>query len=133
MTWKDKIALDLCTSSPTPGSSGPGQMTPGLTGTYNSELRDKAAQHTPPVPPEYMGLEGQYDPCGLVHRLAQALDQDTQLSKVDTMTLAQQGGVIAITGWVKNRQLLDQIVEIAEHLDGTRSVDVRQVTVKSGA
>jgi Tfp pilus assembly protein PilN len=80
-----------------------------------------------------MGLEGEYDPCGLARRLAHALDQDAQLAQVKTLTLAQQGNSLALAGDIGSRQALEKIVTIARHLDGAHSVDVSQVQVDSNS
>ena len=131
MTWQDQIALDQCRSATSIGAPSASRMTPGLTDQYNQDLREKAGQRTPPVPPEFMGIEGEYDPCGLARRLAHALDQNAQLVEVDTLTLTQQGNALALTGRIDSRQALEKIVDIARHLDGTRAVDVSQVRVGS--
>jgi hypothetical protein len=131
MTWHDHIALDLCGAPNAVGAPTTSHMQPGLTGQYNRELREKAGQRTPPVPPEFMGMEGEYDPCGLARRLAQALDQDAQIAEIDILTLTQQGNSLALTGHIHNQQALEKIVHIARHLDGTHSVDASQVRVDS--
>lgn len=125
MTWHHQIDFDQCGDAQ--GKSHH-PMTPGLTDTYDDELRDKASAHTPPAPPECMGLEGEYDPLGLVHRLAEALDHDTRLSEIPTLRLSQQGSTICISGQVDNDLVIDRIVDIARHLDGTRAVNVDQVS-----
>ncbi len=129
MTWHNQIDLENCDDSSTHGASLHSPMTPGLTNTYDTELREKAGMHTPPPPPECMGLEGEYDSFGLVHRLAETLDQQPDLADIDTVTLTQHGSAIWLAGSVEDGALLDRIVDIASHLDGTREVDVSQVSV----
>lgn len=104
-------------------------MTPGLTNTYDAELREKAGMHTPPPPPECMGLEGEYDSFGLVRRLAETLDRQPDLAAIETVTLTQHGSAICLAGSVEDSAVLARIVDIASHLDGTREVDVSQVSV----
>jgi hypothetical protein len=133
MTWQDQISLDLCGAPTSTGASTASHMQPGLTGQYNRELREKASQRNPPVPPEFMGIEGEYDPCGLARRLAHALDQDDQLAQIETLTLAQQGNALALTGTISNQQALEKIVKIARHLDGAHEVDVSQVCIHSSS
>ena len=129
MTWHNQIDLEQCDDSPTHGASSHSSMTPGLTDTYDAELREKAGMHTPPPPPECMGLEGEYDSFGLVRRLAESLDQQPDLAAIDTVTLTQHGCAICLAGSVKDGAVLDRIVDIATHLDGTREVDASQVSV----
>ena len=45
-----------------------------------------------------MGLEGEYDPCGLARRLAQASTRRLKLATIDTLTLAQQGNALGLDG-----------------------------------
>lgn len=128
MTWHNKIDFDHCDDSPAHGASSHSSMTPGLTNTYDNELREKAGMHSPPPPPECMGLEGEYDSFGLVRRLAETLDQQPDLAAIDTLTLTQHGSALCLAGSV-NGEALNRIVDIASHLDGTREVDVSQVSV----
>lgn len=128
MTWHNKIDFDHCDDGPAHGASSHSPMTPGLTNTYDNELREKAGMHTPPPPPECMGLEGEYDSFGLVRRLAETLDQQPDLAAIDTVTLTQHGSALCLAGSL-NSEALDRIVDIASHLDGTREVDFSQVLV----
>ncbi|MBE9108361.1 BON domain-containing protein [Nodosilinea sp. LEGE 07298] len=130
MTWQDHIDFDRCTISHGSTSSS---MTPGLTNTYDDELREKAGQHVPPPPPEYMGLEGEYDTFGLVRRLAEALDRESDLTAIDTLTLIQHGSTIQLTGQVGDRIILERIVDVASQVDGTRSVDINHVAVSNSS
>ncbi|WOD40242.1 phospholipid-binding protein [Nodosilinea sp. E11] len=128
MTWHNQIDFDQCDLAVTTGAQHQA-MTPGLTNTYDSELREKAGMHTPPPPPECMGLEGEYDDYGLVRRVAEALDHDPTLKAVDTVTLSQHGSTVALAGQVSDRTLLERVVAIASAVDGTRAVDSTHITV----
>ncbi len=129
MTWHNQIDLEQCDDSSTHGTSSHSSMTPGLTDTYDAELREKAGMHSPPPPPECMGLEGEYDSLGLVHRLAETLDQQPDLAAIDTVTLTQHGSAICLAGSVADGAVLARLVDIANHIDGTREVDVSQLSV----
>ncbi|MBE9159796.1 BON domain-containing protein [Nodosilinea sp. LEGE 06152] len=126
MTWQNHIDFDHCTTS---NGSSRSSMTPGLTNTYDEELREKAGQHVPPPPPECMGLEGEYDDFGLVRRLAEALDRESDLAAIDTLTLVQHGSTIQLTGQVGDRTTLERIVDVASRVDGTREVDSNHVAI----
>lgn len=73
-------------------------MPPGLTDTNDSDRREKAGLHSLPPLPECMGLEGEYDECGLVCRVVQALDQDLQAVTADRVSLSECGGIVALVG-----------------------------------
>lgn len=129
MTWQDHIDFDRCEPSPTSQAYSPSHMTPGLTDTYDRELREKASvQHTP-VPVEYLGLEGEYDQYGLAKRVAQALDDRPDLSQIETLTLVQKGNTVAFWGKLPDQNALDALVETASRVDGTHGVDVTGVSI----
>ncbi len=104
------------------------QMSPGLTGEYDLELREKAGVHSPPPPPENMGLEGEYDPHGLLKRVAAAFDKDPNIKNIETLDMIQDGGTIVLKGSVPNRSILSHLEQVAAKVDGTKAVDTSQVT-----
>ena len=105
------------------------QMSPGLTGEYDRSLREKAGEHQPPPPPEYMGLEGEYDEQGLAKRVAKALDLEPNLNDIESLHIAQKGSNIVLEGSAPNQVILGQVKEIAAKVDGTKAVDASQVTI----
>ncbi len=107
------------------------QMSPGLTGEYDWELREKAGMHKPPTLPEYMGFEGEYDANGLAKRVAAAFDQDPNIKHIETLEIAQDGGTIILTGSAPNPSILSHIEAVAAKVDGTKAVDLHQVEIKA--
>lgn len=81
------------------------------------------------VPPERMGLNGEYDESGLAKRVALAFDDDANLDDVDTLYVAQTGNTVVLKGKVPNQQLLNQMVTVARRVNGAGSVDTTQVTI----
>ncbi len=81
------------------------------------------------VPPERMGLDGEYDQSGLAKRVAYAFDQDAQLDDIDTLWVAQTGSTVVLKGTVPSQDNLDKMVSVAEGVDGATSVDTSQVQV----
>lgn len=128
MTWQDKVDFDRCDLA-VASNDRRSAMTPGLTNNYDTELREKAGMHSPPPPPECMGLEGEYDDYGLVRRVAQALDHDPQVSDIDTVTLCQHGGTVSLEGRVSDRATLEHIIKVVSLVDGTRAIDSQQLSV----
>ncbi len=108
------------------------QMRPGLGGDYDWELREKASMHIPPPPPEFMGLEGEYDEHGLAKRVALALDREATLEDLDTIEIDQDGGTVIFKGTIPDHATLTQITQIARKVDGAKLIDARQVTVTAG-
>lgn len=81
------------------------------------------------VPPERMGLNGEYDESGLAKRVALAFDDDANLDDIDTLYVAQTGNTVVLKGKVPNQQLLNQMVTVARRVNGAGSVDTTQVTI----
>ena len=129
MNWQHHIDFDRCEPSPKHEANSPNATDPGLTQTYDQDLREKASVRDTPIPAAYLGLEGEYDRYGLVKRVASALDDQKPLDDLDTLTLAQKGSSIAIWGQVPDQPTLEFLVEAVSKVDGTQAVDVSGVEV----
>lgn len=81
------------------------------------------------IPPERVGLNGEYDQSGLAKRVAKAFDDDASVTDVETLWVAQTGGTVVLKGKVPSQDLLNKFVAIAEGVNGATSVDTSQVTV----
>jgi osmotically-inducible protein OsmY len=80
------------------------------------------------IAPERIGLNGEYDQSGLAKRVALAFDQDSELTDVDTLWVAQTGGTVVLKGSVPNQDVLNKMVAAAQSVNGATSVDTDQVT-----
>jgi hypothetical protein len=132
MTWLERHFGQECSKKfepPTQKHSGEEVMTPGLTGEYDLELREKAGMHQPPPAPEHMGLEGEYDPEGLAKRVAIAFDRDPQISEIESLEINQSGGTIVFRGSVPSLDVLQYMEAVAAKVDGTKAVDTSQVSI----
>lgn len=107
------------------------RMSPGLSGEYDLELREKAGMHQPPPFPEHMGFEGEHDSSGLAKRVAAALDQDSGISDIDTLQITQESSTIVLEGSVPSASTLQRIIDVASKVDGTKAVDTNQVAIKA--
>jgi osmotically-inducible protein OsmY len=81
------------------------------------------------IPPERVGLNGEYDQSGLAKRVALAFDQDSEVSDIDTVYVAQTGGTVVLKGKVPNQQILSKLVSIAQNVNGATAVETNQVSV----
>ena len=81
------------------------------------------------IPAFRVGLDGEYDPSGLAKRVASALAEDTELTKMATIYVAQTGSTVILTGTVPNQAVLDKMVTIAQSVDGATSVEADRVQV----
>jgi hypothetical protein len=106
-------------------------MSPGLTGEYDWELREKAGMRQPPVLPENMGLDGEYDTNGLAKRVAAAFDNNPDIEDIQTLEIFQDGGTIHLKGSLPNQSILDHMIDMASKVDGTKAVDTSQVKIEA--
>lgn len=81
------------------------------------------------IPPERVGLNGEYDQSGLAKRVALAFDQDAQLDDIDTLWVAQTGGTVVLKGKVPSQDILSKMASVARSVNGADAVDTSQVTV----
>lgn len=133
MSWLERLSVEETEKVERKNSllSDEERMSPGLTGEYDQELREKAGMHSPPPFPEYMGVEGEYDPSGLAKRVALSLDQDPEVEDIDSLYIVQEGCTIKLQGRIANQDTLDRIVKLASQVDGTDAVDTNDVTIEA--
>ncbi|WP_016950574.1 BON domain-containing protein [Anabaena sp. PCC 7108] len=88
-----------------------------------------ADTNTQTVPPERLGLNGEYDQSGLAKRVALAFDEDPQLDDVDTLWVAQTSGTVVLKGKVPSQDILNKMIAVARAVNGSTSVDTSQVEI----
>ena len=81
------------------------------------------------IPPERLGLNGEYDQSGLAKRVALAFDEEPSLQDVDTLYVAQTGGTVVLKGSVPSQEILDQMVALASGVTGATDVTTDQVSI----
>lgn len=81
------------------------------------------------IPPERVGLNGEYDQSGLAKRVALAFDQDPDLDDIDSLYVAQTGGTVVLKGKVPSQDILSKMVSVARGVEGATGVETNQVTV----
>ncbi len=89
----------------------------------------QAGATTESIPPERMGLSGEYDQSGLAKRVALAFDEDPQLDDIDTLYVAQTGSVVVLKGKAPSQQILNKMISAARGVNGATDVDADQVTI----
>lgn len=87
------------------------------------------AQTATTIPPERLGLNGEYDQSGLAKRVALAFDQDDQLDDIETLYVAQTGGTVVLKGKVPSQELLNRMISLARGVNGATAVETNQVTI----
>jgi osmotically-inducible protein OsmY len=106
----------------------------GLEKPANAQVNPPVAEAsteagTESVPPERVGLSGEYDQSGLAKRVALAFDQDANLADEERLWVAQTGSTVVLKGEVTDQATLDQMVSVAQGVSGCTNVDTSQVTV----
>lgn len=82
-----------------------------------------------PIPPERVGLSGEYDQSGLAKRVAAAFDDDPDLDDVHTLYVAQTGGTVVLKGSVPSQEVLNKMAAVAKGVHGATGVTTDQVTI----
>ncbi len=98
---------------------------------YQPASPQQAAQSavTESIPPERMGLSGEYDQSGLAKRVALAFDEDSDLDDIDTLYVAQTGSTVVLKGKVPNQQILNKMISVARSVEGASGVESNQVEI----
>jgi osmotically-inducible protein OsmY len=100
---------------------------------FGQEKPAEAAATTPAegeeIAPERVGLNGEYDESGLAKRVALAFDESSELTDENSLWVAQTSGTVVLKGTVSSQDVLNSMIEIANSVNGSTSVDSSQVTV----
>jgi osmotically-inducible protein OsmY len=99
----------------------------GMEKPANAQVNAAATDNQ--TPPERVGLNGEYDDSGLAKRVALAFDQDPNLTDFDRLWVAQTGSTVVLKGEVPSQDILNQMVSVAEGVNGASSVNTDQVQV----
>jgi osmotically-inducible protein OsmY len=105
------------------------QVNPTVAAPTTTPDAPAAAGTTETIPPERVGLNGEYDQSGLAKRVALAFDQDSDLADEERLWVAQTSGTVVLKGQVSDQASLDKMVSIARGVSGATAVDTTQVTV----
>lgn len=97
--------------------------------TATATTSSTASNNQASIPPERVGLNGEYDQSGLAKRVALAFDEDSNLDDIETLYVAQTGTTVVLKGRVPNQQILDKMVSVAKGVNGATAVDTSQVTI----
>ena len=102
------------------------QSDPSYTPAQTSAPQQAATES---IPPERMGLSGEYDQSGLAKRVAAEFDEEPDLDDIETIYVAQTGTVVVLKGKAPNQQVLNKMVSVAQRVDGATEVNSEQVDI----
>ena len=94
-----------------------------------SQAQSQPAANPQTIPPERMGLNGEYDQSGLAKRVAQAFDANPDVADIETVYVAQLGTTVVLKGTVPSQEIVTRLVTIAKGVKGATGVETNQVTV----
>lgn len=104
----------------------------GMGKPANAQTNPAPAESAPDggeIPPERVGLNGEYDQSGLAKRVALAFDEDPDLDDINTLWVAQTGGTVVLKGKVPDQQVLNKMVSVARGISGATGVETNQVEI----
>ncbi|TVQ19815.1 MAG: BON domain-containing protein [Leptolyngbya sp. DLM2.Bin15] len=81
------------------------------------------------IPPERIGLNGDYDHNGLSKRVSLALSEQFSPSELQDLHITQRGAVVVLTGNVETRSLLEHITQVAQAIHGATEVETLGVLI----
>lgn len=81
------------------------------------------------IPPERVGLSGEYDHQGLAKRVSLAFRQNFSASEIGGIRVTQRGAVVVLRGNISNQRLLIKLVNLAMTVAGTADVEVNGISV----
>jgi hypothetical protein len=83
------------------------------------------------IPPERVGLNGEYDHSGLAKRVTLAFSQNFRVEEIRQIRITQRGAVVVLVGQVPSQRLLNELVRVALNVYGAADVEVNGVSVVS--
>lgn len=82
------------------------------------------------IPSERIGLYGEFSLNGIAQRVAKVYEQDPQLSKIETIFVAQEDDAIVLFGSIADETLLRRMENLAKQVQGVNQVYTSQVAIK---
>lgn len=82
------------------------------------------------IPPERVGLNGEYDHNGLAKRVILALRESFNSDDIGNLRVTQRGRVVIFMGEVSSSRILTKLINLAMQVDGATYVETCGVTVK---
>ncbi len=82
------------------------------------------------IPPERVGLHGEYDHSGLAKRVMLAFRERLPLGELSDLRVSQRGRVVILVGRVSNYQMLSQLANLALDVEGATDVETYGVRVR---
>ena len=75
------------------------------------------------IPPERVGLNGEYDHSGLAKRVQFVLSERFPADVLKSLRITQRGGVVVLAGRLPDHQILEQVTGVASRVMGAFGVE----------
>lgn len=85
------------------------------------------------IPPERVGLRGEYDHYGLAKRVWRSYCHAVGAEAISRLVVKQRGSVVILHGQVGSERLLEQLIQLAMQVEGTTEIEVRSIQVAAAA
>lgn len=82
------------------------------------------------IPPERVGVNGEYDHSGLANRVTLALQEQFEAIEIAQLRVLQRGRVIILLGQISNWQLLTRLVSVASAAYGASTVETHGLRIE---
>lgn len=81
------------------------------------------------IPPERVGLHGEYDHSGLAKRVSRLLSEQFEPAEVAHLRISQRGTVVVIVGKIANPRLVGRVVSAALTVRGAADVEINGLSM----
>ena len=81
------------------------------------------------IPPERVGVNGEYDHSGLANRVMLTLRDQFEAIEIAQLSVLQRGRVIIFLGQIYDWRLLARLVGVASAVYGTSTVEANGLTI----
>ncbi len=85
------------------------------------------------IPPERIGLQGEYDHSGLAKRVLVVFRQQFGAEAVANLEVSQRGRVVILEGYLDNHHLLHSLAKTALRVEGAAFVEYTAITFRQAA
>lgn len=102
-----------------------------MSGVYYGSPEQDVSQSSglPAIPPERVGLNGEYDHYGLAKRVKAHLDQHFEADVASRLVIRQRGSAILLSGKVATWQMAERLAYFILDVQGATQVELHHLQV----
>jgi hypothetical protein len=90
---------------------------------------DRYTTHIAAIPPERVGLSGEYDHYGLAKRVQADFHRHFGRPAIAQLLIKQRGSAVILSGQVDSEAMVEQLIARAIATEGTTHVEVRHILI----